>query len=490
MSMKKLLNIKAFLVLALIFMMVGCTKDFEDMNINPNEPNEAPSTNILAYSIRYFADNFFNAWQDMNEPASYAGHISKIQYIDEARYAFREGVVNNAWRDAYNVMNDLQKIIDKSAEDKENTPAMKAAAMTFQMYVLQIATDKWKAVPWSEALQGQDGITNPAYDDQAAVYDAILANLAAASDIFASGADDDLGEGDILFGGDIAKWEKFCNSLRLRAAIRISKVDAAKAQSVFAAVIGKPIMEDNSDNAYLWWPGAAPYKEPFQEDSETRDDHGMCNTLIDYLIEYNDPRLPVMAHPGYFDGNGNPVYLGVAAGAIDGTFDMSQISRIGAMYRDDAAGFTPFMRVAEVYFNLAEAAALGWNVGMSAKDAYEMGVKMSIYENGLGDAEYDAYIAQPIIAWDGSMEKLYMQKWICLFKDGMEAWSESRRTDVPLMGPAEGSPYTGHNRPPFRYPYPTNEVNLNGASITPFLSGIVDDFWGQQMWWDTRTGVQ
>jgi hypothetical protein len=390
-------------------------------------------------------------------------------------------------------MNDLQQVINKSAEDMEDTPAMKAAAMTFQMYILQITTDKWKAVPWSQALQGQAGITNPEYDEQAAVYDAIIANLEAASDIFASGADDDLGEGDILFGGDIAKWEKFCNSLRLRVAIRISNVDPAEAQAIFAAVGGRPIMVDNDDNAFLWWPGAAPYKEPFQEDSETRDDHGMCNTLIDYLIQYNDPRLPVYAHPGYYDtinGVPIPVYLGIAAGALDGTFDMKDISRIGAIYRDDAAGFTPFMRVAEVYFILAEAAAKGWYNGMTAQAAYEMGIKMSMYQNGLDDAAYDAYVAQPMIAWDGGMEKLYMQKWICLFKDGMEAWSECRRTDVPLMGPAEGSPYTGHNRPPFRYPYPTNEVNLNGVAITPFLSGIVDDFWGQQMWWDTRSGVQ
>ncbi|MCD6113521.1 MAG: SusD/RagB family nutrient-binding outer membrane lipoprotein, partial [Bacteroidales bacterium] len=68
-------------------------------------------------------------------------------------------------------------------------------------------------------------------------------------------------------------------------------------------------------------------------------------------------------------------------------------------------------------------------------------------------------------------------------------WACTRRTDFPLMSAAPSSVYNGHNRPPFRYPYPTDEVNLNGNNIDSHMNGIVDHFWGQQMWWDTRTGV-
>ena len=496
--MKKFIKIKAFLVLAMVIGMVSCTKDFEEMNVDPNRPVDAPSTNILAHSIRYAGDVFFDDWQNMNNFMSYSGQVTKIQYVDEARYNYRESVVNAAWEDYYNTMLDLQKIIDKSAEDIDNTPNMKAAALTFQMFLLQMATDTWKAVPWTNALQGEDGVTNPTYDPQADIYSAILENLKMANEMydFNPNTGDDLGSGDILFNGDLAKWQKFTNSLRLRAAIRLSNVNETLAGQHISEIFGDPatypVMETNDDNAFLYWPGAAPYYEPFYENSLTRDDHGMCIYLIDYLKQYNDPRLMVYAHPGYYDtinGEPVPVYTGILPGAIDGTFRMDTVSRIGAMYRDDPSGFTPFMSVAEVLFIKAEAANKGW--ADNGQAAYEEGIKLSMYFNGITDDDAIAdYTAQDMIAWDGSNEKIYMQKWIALFKNGHETWAENRRTDVPVIDAAPGSPFTGHNRQPFRYPYPTDEFNLNGANLSQFTGGIVDRFWGQQMYWDTRQGVQ
>jgi len=84
---------------------------------------------------------------------------------------------------------------------------------------------------------------------------------------------------------------------------------------------------------------------------------------------------------------------------------------------------------------------------------------------------------------------LYTQKWLALFKDGHEAWAESRRTDVPLLPAASGSPFPGHTRPPFRYPYPAEETTLNGANSAASVADVKDNLWGKQMWWDTRTGV-
>src|SRR5690606_11138348 len=92
-------------------------------------------------------------------------------------------------------------------------------------------------------------------------------------------------------------------------------------------------------------------------------------------------------------------------------------------------------------------------------------------------------------AWDGDRETLYMQKWISLFKNGQEAWAETRRTDFPVMSAAPGSLFPGHNRPPFRYPYPTSETTLNGANSASFVAEVDDSFWGKQMWWDTRQNV-
>ncbi len=483
-KMKKFLNIKAVFVLGLIIGLVSCTKDFEEMNVNPNEPNWAPNTNILAHSLRYYADNFFDAWQDMNNFMSYAGQVTKIQYVDESRYEYRASVVNTAWEDVYNTTLDLTKVIGYASESGDKN--MQAAALTFRAYIMQIATDTWKSIPYSDAWKAEDGVVSPTYDSQENIYKAILDDLKMAGELFAADNHDALGDGDLLYGGDVAKWQKFCNSLRLRVAIRISNVNETLASTHIIEVLqGGKIMESNDDNAYFWWPGAAPYKEPWQEDSETRDDHGMCNTLVDTLIAFDDPRRHSIA-----DTNAHGAYVGIPAGAKESSIPpLENISRPGAMYRQNPAGFTPFMRYAEVLFIKAEAAQRGFT-NDDAKTLYEEGIRQSMYENGItDDEEINEYIESEKVAYTNDVKQIYLQKWICLFKDGHEAWAECRRTDIPLMGEAEGSPYGRHNRPPFRYPYPTNEFNRNGANIAPAAVGIVDQFWGQKMWWDTRTGV-
>lgn len=488
MNMKKIVNFNILLVLMLIFTSISCTKNFEEMNVNPNQPSDVPSTNILCFDLRYVGDNLYNAWQGMNEMCSYAGHISKIQYIDEARYNFREGVVNNAWTYYYYVMNDMKVIIEKS--DADGSMNMKAVALTFQAMLLQMTTDQWGDVPWRNALLGKEGTTNPAYDPQNQIYSDILAQLKTAADIFAEGHGDDIGAGDLLFSGDVGKWQKFCNSLRLRAAIRMSLVDPGTAKTVIEEVLGNPgqypVMGSNDDNAFLYWPGSSPYKEPYYEDSETRDDHGVCSVIIDILLANNDPRLPVYAHP-----NPDGVYQGIDPGAVDNSSNVPNTSRIGAIYRDDPTGFSPFMRCAEVLFNIAEAAKNGWSTpGWTAQSAYEAGIAASMEENGVASGDIDTYLAQSAIAWNNDIKQIWLQKWISLYKQGQEAWAENRRTDMPAIEVAPGSVYVGiHNRQPFRYPYPTDEINLNGTNAEAAAAVVVDSFWGQQLWWDKRTGV-
>jgi hypothetical protein len=203
------------------------------------------------------------------------------------------------------------------------------------------------------------------------------------------------------------------------------------------------------------------------------------------LKDLDDPRLPVYAFPAASDGE----YRGFTIGAVNQP-NLATISRIGARFRLDPAGFAPYMRYAEVMFHAAEAALKGYNVGISAEDAYEAAVAASLEENGIEQEEIDTYLAGSA-AFDGTLEQVYWQEWIALFKQGMEAWSLYRRTGVPTTHyVAPGSVFTGHNSPPFRYPYPQNELTLNGGNSQQFADEVVDDFWGKKMWWDTRTGVQ
>ncbi|MES1250105.1 MAG: SusD/RagB family nutrient-binding outer membrane lipoprotein, partial [Chitinophaga rupis] len=352
----------------------------------------------------------------------------------------------------------------------------------------------WKDMPFSQALKGDSGIIAPAYDKQQDIYTSLLADLKKAADLFNQASIDQLGSGDILFNGDLAKWKKFCNSLRLRVAIRISNVDPTGATAVLTEVLTHPdlypVMGGNGDDANLIWPGVSPYPEPWYSFLvlSRRNDYAMCSTLIDTLVKFNDPRLPVYAVPAVNDG----AYHGYIIGHPNSDFTPNSVSNIGPRFAGVAAGFSPFLRYPEVQFIKAEAYQRGLVTG-NAQSAYEAGVAASLAENSIADPT--VYLARPGVTWANDatdLKKINLQKWIALFKESSEAWAEARRTDVPLMTVIP-SDYSGtHNRPPFRYPYPENESQLNAANLAAHSEGIdaaSQLFWGQQMWWDTRTGV-
>jgi len=478
--MKKIIQIILSSSLLGILLFASCTKDWEEMNTDPNSPTNVPASNLLGQSIRYFADNYYDAWFNMNNTGTYAGHLGKIQYLDESRYFERESSINNAWTDLYYTVNDLENA--KKLALEEGNQNLYAAALTFQTFVFSIGTDSWRDMPFFDAIKGNMGIVNPTYNTQEEIYPALLDSLKKAGDIFAEGYLSSTGDGDFLFNGSTEHWQRFANSMRLRLANRISNVSnigVTHIQDVLNNLDTYPIMQSNDHNAFLYWPGSSPYKEPWMEDSETRDDHAVGSYLIDYMTSTNDPRLSVYAKPAESDDT----YRGVVPGVSDENLgSIAQYSRIGALYRDDPTGFTPFMRYSEVLFIIAEAANDGHTSYMAATAAYNAAVLASLEENGVDGETFLTTI--PF-----SEENLYLQKWVSLFKQGHEAWTVTRKHDLPVMTAAPAARFEGHNRPPFRFAYPTDETNLNGTNSAPFVAEVVDRFWGKKMWWDQRTGV-
>ncbi|MFO7850914.1 MAG: SusD/RagB family nutrient-binding outer membrane lipoprotein [Bacteroidota bacterium] len=482
----------------LIFILIlsfGCTEGWVKMNEDPNNAIDVPAANILTYVERASSETLWDVWWTGNNTSSYANHISKIQYIDENRYYEREGIIAR-WGTLMSYQTDLKKIIAKAQDPEDPNAKMEGVAKVLSAFLYHIMTDTYKAIPFTEGAQGEIGVLAPGYDDQPTVYAGILDMLAEANTLLAQ---DGTIDGDILNGNDALLWQKFANSLRLRVAIRMSNVDPTGAGNVISTILSNPatypILSSNDDMIALKWTESSPYREPFYEDQIGRDDHGMCDTFIDALLHTNDPRIGEFAHPAPADD----VYRGLVAGIAeeDEGFGISTISRIGTRYRDIPDGLTYWMRYAEIEFIKAEAYERGLATG-DAQAAYEAGVTASCEEHGVSAGNITTYLADPNVAWDdntgdygySNLEKIYFQKWISLFKQGHEAWAETRRTDIPLLDAAPGSLYPGHNRPPFRWPYPKNEYNLNPGVPDNWDGDIEDEFWGDQMWWDTRTGVQ
>jgi hypothetical protein len=404
-------------------------------------------------------------------------YYAEIQYRDEDKYIVRSGT-SGGWGFYNGSLEDAQRIIQKGIAS--NTPNWTAVGRIMKAYMFSVMTDAMGDLPYTQALKG-DTVLHPTYDTQASIYDSLLANLAVASaqiDV-APGAVGFAG-GDLIYGGAMAEWKKFANSLRLRLAMHLSQRNPAKAQSEAAAAVAAGVFTSNADNAELMYLGTSPNQNPIYRDAHVglRDDYGMSKTYVDSLTHWNDPRLPVFAQV-------NPIgsgYNGLPNGLNDGEGPpLNTISRFGAFWRETGGAPMELLTYSEVLFLEAEAAERGWIPGGSAAAAtyYANAISASMQQYGQSAAADSTYRAQAKVGYDaagvtlaGHLQQIAYQKWVSLFMQGMESWTEVRRTQVPLLVPgprtAFGSGIPG--RIPERLPYDDGETVLNAANVAAAVS--------------------
>lgn len=478
---------RSALVLGLAWSMTACDDGLTEVNEDPNAPTDVPAQFLLPQAIRAGVEMTFDQWMQLSHSGVFAQHVSEIQYADEERGNVRPSNMDAFWANYYvGPLQDIQLVVLKGRETEQ--PNHEGVGLIWRSWLFHQVTDLWGDVPYTQALSGADAST-PEYDTQQAIYNGVLDDLTAGQAMLTS-AGVDFGNGDILYNNDMAKWRKFANSLRMRLAMRMVNADPATAQSEFVAAYNAGGFTSNADNAMLTWPGA-PYENPLYENYLGRDDHGVSRTLIDTLAALNDPRVELYAEPAALDGafRGNP--NGYAAPPDPNGLGLGQWSRIGNFWRaDGAATPTAIMTYAEVLFLQAEAAQRGW-IGASAADLYHAAIRASMNQydawgspaDAPTDAEIDAYLAQPEVAYDASrgLEQIHLQLWLALYMNGNEAWSHVRRTGTPDL---QAGPDYVHSRLPTRYIYPDTEQSLNSASLNAALSrqgGGLDLI--TPMWW-------
>lgn len=202
-----------------------------------------------------------------------------------------------------------------------------------------------------------------------------------------------------------------------------------------------------------------------------REEFKVGEVLVDMLATNGDPRLAVVAQP-----NEDGIYRGKPAGILDVPSDdwgYGNVSPIGTLYIDPTAP-AYFLSYSELQFLMAEAAQRGLISG-SAATYFANGISASLVENGLSP---DAYT----LAYDGTLEQIATQKWIALFGQGIEAWTEWRRTGFPALSPAINP--IGITEIPSRYQYPSNEQSLNAANYTAAAAAIGGDNLTTKLWWN------
>jgi hypothetical protein len=478
----------------------ACQTDLTGLNTNPNNPTSAPATALFTNAVSAAVGRWVGAGQ-LSGTELFAQHLAQVQYVEEDRGRLRTETIDGWFTNAYvSELEDFDKIADIGTA--ASSPNTTGPARVMQTWVFQNMTDFWGDIPYSEALKGdKGGSLKPKYDKQQDIYTGMFKVLTDASAAMKTGTTDPaLTAGDPIYKGDMAKWLKFSNSLRARLALRIIKADATKAAAELTAAFAAPggVMTSNDDNAKVSWPGDGVFDNPWSGNFSTRDDHRVSKTLLDTLNALQDPRMKVFAQP---TKNDPTKYIGLQNGMDNVTVTpfFNTTSRVGAIFYPGTTTYGSFgtsagratpsylMTFAEVSFIRAEAAERGLAGQTGAAAHYAAGVRASILQWGGTDAEATAYLARPGVAYVAGatgLQQIALQKWISMFSQGNEAWSEFRRTGHPntiKMGPKA---YPDVLQIPRRIPYPSNEQTVNAASRDEAVARQGADTYLTKIWWD------
>ncbi|HEY3220547.1 MAG TPA: SusD/RagB family nutrient-binding outer membrane lipoprotein [Gemmatimonadales bacterium] len=442
--------------------------DLTSINQNPNGPVDVAPPSILPSVIQTVVSGVDGVTSlNVRGGGLWVQYYAEIQYHDEDKYLLRSGT-SGGWGFYFSALEDIQRMIKKG--EATNTPNWSAVGRILKSYTFSVMTDAMGDLPYSEALKG-DTVLHPAYDTQQAIYNGLLADLAQAnSEIDPAGIG--FAKGDLMYGGDMAQWKKFANSLRLRLAVHLSNVDATKAATEAAAAVAAGVFTSNTDNAELLYLATSPNRNPIYDDARGRDDYGLSKTFVDSLTSWSDPRLPVYAQLNNPTDTTIPrTYQGMPNGLNDGEGPQLQfISRIGAYWRETPDAPMALLTYSEVLFLKAEAAERGWIPGGSGAAAtyYHDAIVASLEQYGV-QADTAAYLGQAKVGYDaagatlaGHLKQIAYQKWVSLFMQGMEGWTEVRRTGVPALVPGPRALLTSI---PERLPYDDNEAVLNKPNL-------------------------
>ena len=484
-------SIKIYIGAFLLFAVTGfvsCTKDFEEVNTNPNTLSAVRPEALLETAIYATVQaNQTRALRLTNELMQV--HVTTINSDEIHRYIIRPSESDYMWRNWYQQLTNFRDMYNKSSDLRAAQPyyaSYMGIARIMETWVFSLLTDTYGDIPFNEALQGKEGDYQPKFDSQKIIYDSLLARLEEANTLLAlnTAIPDALKPRDPLYAGDIAKWRKFGNSLYLRLLMRVShkaEMNApAKIKEILETnVANYPLIANNAESAILKFTTTPPFISAFNtyRDYDFNGDNGLSKFFINTLNAWDDPRRTKWATVV-----GTGIYDGIESGYAPGT----QVERLSyypvALKNDPLLG--NILNYPEVQFLIAEAALKGYYAG-SAKTAYENGVTNAITLWGL--TVPTGHLAKPGVAWvdtettDEKLAKIITQKYFTLFFTDFQAWFEFRRTGYPVLPIGPGVQNGGEM--PSRFVYPVLVQSLNQASYQAAVQAMGGDAINVKVWW-------
>lgn len=456
--------------------------------------------------------------------SGYFGQNNNWGGPNNLNYFLKDGWVASSYTESYSTVVPLWQ--DLKGKTETQFPEVFALAQILKISAWHKATDMFGPIPYKEAGKGL--ITVP-YDSQEEVYKSMFKELSDAIEVLTKYADNGnsklLPNADAVYAGDVHKWVVYANSLMLRLAMRVYYADAALSKKYALQAVNHSygVMKTKDDEAKMERGASLEFKNNLDVLINQYNECRMGSSMLAYLGGYQDPRLPK-----YF--NTSTVSQAVTVGTygkysgVPTGHDVSSNDAFKDSSRPAITSTTPtyWMRASEVYFLLAEAALHGFAVGGTAESLYEKGIEMSFEENGIASSEvadymssglkpsaYSFHLTNPGVnvdvpavteattAWSGTdeekLEKIMIQKWIALYPNGQEAWSEYRRTGYPKLHSVVTNYSNGEIDSEIgirRMRFPTNKSTsaediANLESARKLLRGGLDKA-GTRLWWDNK----
>lgn len=475
---------KIFVYISVLVLAVSCT-DMSSLNKDNKKADVVPGEMLFSNAVKGLYDKMVSNSVNLNVFRLLAQQQAQVTYIDESRYDLAtRNIPQFFWQDMYrDVLKDLadgkrlisadEALTDVEATIKGNKLAIIDVVEVYANFVLVTA---YGNIPYTETMDVN--ILNPKFDDQKTVYydllDRLDADIAQLND-----AQGSFGTADMIYQGDVTKWIRFTNSLRLKMALVIADEDKAKAITIVNdAAAG--VFQSNDDNAILQYLSVEPNTNPIWVDlvKSGRTDYVIANTLVNLMNDRNDPRRPF-----YMTAVTPGVYIGGTYGSGNSYESFSHVSN-----KIVAANFEGLLiDYAEVEFALAEAVARGgFSVPGTVEEHYNKGITASITYWGGTPAAAATYLLQPSVIYATAagttwQQKIGTQKYIALYNRGYDAWLEWRRLNYPTFNAPNDIPYTSI---PVRLTYPVSEQNLNQRQYEAAADAIGGDALTTKLFWD------
>ena len=492
---------------------VGCTDSFEDFNTNPKAPTPEQMEGDFASTAALISTMI---------PVMVQGQENNYQMIDQmigCEYG-RMTSARNEWGTSayfacYNPNDGWIDYPFATMMPQMYTPFFKVRdisggegltyhwANMIRVFGTLRVSDCYGPTPFSKIGSGSD--YKVAYDDMPDLFNAMFDELdEAIAGLKEAGNASAFADVDCIYGGDMSKWVKFANTLKLRLAMRLVNVNPALAQQKAEEAVSDPsgLISAPADAA---WSTDIPGGNSLLKINISWNEGAVSADLLSYMNGYSDPRVPFYATKNS-DGNYVGMRSGVWKRAANSSFNSTFAKPV-------VADQDPLLCISasESWFARAEGALRGWNMGGTAKELYEKGIEVSMAERGASLGDYLASEAVPadyvdptdssndIAAvstvtpkWiegddEANLEQIMVQKWIGNYPNGWETWADVRRTGYPKFFPVVVNRSTegvSSQRGMRRLPFPESEFNTNEANVKAaqqMLGG--PDTGATDLWW-------